>query len=112
MRGRCSNAPSAISAQNKELSQIPCILISGDWRPFFHQSESCQFVIDSDEKRVPAGFAPIKGKSVISKLSVRPDLDVEKLAEIVGIELKQVRQDRRLFCRGRNHFYLRCRLLW
>jgi hypothetical protein len=53
-----------------------------------------------------AGFHPIEGKRVVSKLSVCPDLDIEQLAKVVGVKLKQIRQDRRLCRRGRKHFDL------
>ena len=51
-----------------------------------------------------AGFHPIEGKRVVSKLSVCPDLHIEELAKVVGVELKQIRQERSLFRRGRKHF--------
>lgn len=85
MRHLSPESASSISAKNKELSHIPDGRISGDLRSSLHENQSCQVAIDSDQKWMPIGFAPIEGQTVIAEPAIRSDLDMAQLTEIVHI---------------------------
>jgi hypothetical protein len=55
-----------------------------------------------DEEREPAGIFPVERKVGVAKAPVVAEPEVHELAEVVGVELQQVREDGLLFQRCRH----------
>lgn len=107
VRRSSSNSAPAVSAKNEELGQIPNGPIArGTWL-LLHEDQSGKFSIGPEEERVPVRFRPIERKVTVTESAVQADVRFEELAEIVNIQLQQVRQDRLIFVLGGDQFYLR-----
>ncbi len=95
-----TNSASAICAKDKKLGHIPDCIVPGSLRNPAHQNESSKLSTDLDEKRVAPRFAPVESETGIPKPAVRTRLNAMKFAEVMGVQLKQVCNDRHLFDRG------------
>ena len=105
--GRDPNSTPPVAARDKKLRHVPDRRIAGCTRSSLYQSQTCQFAIRPDKKGVPAGLKPIKREIFVAEPAVRSQLQFEKFAEIVCVQLQKIRQYGLLVaCRG-NNFDLR-----
>jgi hypothetical protein len=61
-------------------------------------------VVDSEQDRVLIRFSPIQGKVGVSEACFTIQIDRVKPAEVVGVELEEVGEDRLLVRCGGNQF--------
>ncbi len=102
-----SDSTPPASAKDEEFSHIPDSQVGGDFRPALHQNEPCQVATLLYKKRKSARFAPIKWKQGIAEPASTIHLQTVEFAEIVRVQLQEIRERRLLFRGGWDHFDIR-----
>jgi hypothetical protein len=74
-----------ITSQDKKFRHVPRFAVFGQACPPGHKGKSRQLTLDRCQKRLTAGFTPIKRKIGIAKPAILPYVDRDKLAEVVNI---------------------------
>lgn len=85
-----------MAAKNEELGDIEDGRIVARWRAACGQHKSHDPTAMSDEKWEPTlRLGPVERKLGVTEASIRPQLDGrERLAEVVKVQLEEVRQQR------------------
>ncbi len=107
MRRARSNSPPPASPHDEKLSHVPHRFMAGIRGSRLDQHQPGQFPIYPDQERMPARISPIERQRLISELAVLPYIYMVEFAEIVRVQLEQLRQDRLLFRRSRDQFKTR-----
>jgi hypothetical protein len=108
---RSDTAP-AISAENKELSHIPDVLVARDAVPLSDKDETCQLAIDLQEERVAIRLDPVERKVAVAEPAVWSDVQIDPIGELVDIKLKEICEDRLMIPRCGDKFNLRGGIVW
>lgn len=93
MRDVGTDSALPVGAEDEELGHVPDGFIGGDAGLFLYQNQAGQFAGDPDQKGIPVRLGPIKRKMRVVEFAVRSYVQVEKLTEVVHIQLKQIRED-------------------
>jgi hypothetical protein len=108
---RSDTAP-AISAENKELSHIPGVLVARDAVPSRDQDKACQLAIDFQQEGVAIPLDPVERKVTVPEPAVWSDVQIDPIGELVDIKLKEICEDRLMILRCGDKFNLRGGIVW
>jgi hypothetical protein len=92
-----ADAAATMPTNNKELGDIEVLGIVGRWRTTRDQCETDDPNATTYEKGEPAlGFRPIERKFLVAEAPVGSQLQDQSLTEVVGVQLQEIRQYRRI----------------
>ena len=91
MRDVHADAAPAVSTRDEKLRYIPDIRVASDFRAALHQNETGLFAINPDQQRMAVRLHPIQRQARVAEAPIRAQLYRSELAEIVRIQLKQIR---------------------
>jgi hypothetical protein len=98
VRNLHTDSKTAIRSRDKKLGYVPhAVLFS------LHKNESSQLAVHRYEKRMVRRVAPVQRKRLVLKAAVCAEFQIVKFAEVVCIQLEQIRDDRLLLGRSREH---------
>src|SRR5450755_4968588 len=85
------NAPSPVTTDDEKLCHIPGRLKVGTRRRTLHQCKPRRHTVHGYEKWVPMRLAPVERKGFVREFTVFAYFDVNGFAEVIAIQLKQIR---------------------
>src|SRR5262249_5188455 len=95
---RPSDAAPPPAAEDEELGHVGHVRVAGELRSAVDQSESSRPTARPDQERNPSRIAPVGGDLGEAEAAVLADLARHELAEVVDVELEQVREKGLLGC--------------
>src|SRR4051794_1097741 len=111
VRGLGRNPASSIAAQDEELRHIPCARSRSSVARLDHD-ETGETVVGVDEEGQPVGVLPADVEIPAAKSAVGPNLPIDKLAEVVRVELQQVVKHLLLLHCSAHQGDLHVQMLW